>query len=426
MVTFDKIKCLKGEIQVPADKSITHRAFILGGMATGTSKVLNPLMSRDTKATKKAMEACGAVFEDIPGGFLVHSEGFRKFREPFDIINCDNSGTTARLLTGVFAPQKKYFVLTGDDSLKKRPMARVIQPLSQMGADIRARDNGRFLPLTILPSDMHGSEIVGKTKSAQVKSAVILSALQMDSETLYIEPAVTRNHTELMLNSFGGCVKNDGLKIFVTPSEKLVSGDIVVPGDFSSSAFFIGGALMFENSEIFIKNVGLNPTRTGLIDLLKTLGVKFEIDIKNKGADPYGDIFIKHQHIGGGLIKGDIIANIIDEIPMLATLGMFACEPVEIRDAQELRVKESDRINAVVYNLRQLGADVEEYEDGLKVYPLKIAKSGAMLKSFSDHRIAMINILLAKKFGDLEVDEIQSVDVSFPDFIEKVDSITVN
>lgn len=425
MVTFERISCLKGEVEVPADKSITHRSFILGGMATGTTKVLNPLMSRDTKATKRGMEACGVIFEEINDGFLVHSEGFRKFKEPFDVINCDNSGTTARLLTGLFAPQKKYFVLTGDDSLKKRPMARVIEPLSQMGADIKARDNGRFLPLTILPSNMYGTEIEGKIKSAQVKSAVILSALQTEQSTTYTEPAVTRNHTELMLNSFGANVKNDGLRIIINPSDKLSPAEIIVPGDFSSSAFFIGGALMFENSEILIKNVGLNPTRTGLLNVLETLGVKFELDLKNIGSDPYGDIFIKNQKFSGGLIRGDIIANIIDEIPMLSTLGLFSSEPIEIRDAQELRVKESDRISAVVYNLRELGADVEEYDDGLKVYPLKTLKRGAKLRSFSDHRIAMINILLAKKYGNLEIDEIEAIDVSFPDFLKKIDSITV-
>ena len=425
MVKFEKITCLRGELEVPTDKSITHRSFILGGMASGSTKVLNPLMSRDTKATKRAMEACGVVFEEINNGFLVHSEGFRKFKEPFDVINCDNSGTTARLLTGVFAPQKKYFVLTGDDSLKRRPMARVINPLSQMGAVIKARDNGRFLPLTVLPSNMHGSEIKGETKSAQVKSAVILSALQLEEPTIYTETAITRNHTELMLNSFGADVRNDGLRIVIEPTDKLYPAEIVVPGDFSSSAFFIGGALMFENSEVLIKNVGLNPTRTGLLDVLETLGVKFEIDFKNKGADPYGDIFIKSQKLSGGLIKGDIIANIIDEIPMLSTLGIFASGPLEIRDAQELRVKESDRISAVVHNLRNLGADVEEYEDGLKVYPLKDTPKSGKLKSFSDHRIAMINILLAKRFGNLEIDEIEVVDVSFPNFVDKIDSITV-
>jgi len=425
MISFEKVSTLKGEIFVPSDKSISHRAFILSAMAEGESRVLNPLLSRDTLATKAAMEAVGAKFIEVGNGFIIESKGFKNFSEPNDIINCENSGTTARLLTGLFAGQNKYFVLTGDNSLRKRPMGRVIEPLSRLGAYIVARENNRFLPLTIIPSKLEGDVIDGKVKSAQVKSAIILAALQGNSETIYTEQAVTRNHTELMLKTYGVDLKIDGLKIVIDPVDRLAPCTISVPGDFSSAAFFLGAVLMFEGAEVLIKNVGLNPTRSGMLDVLKSMGVKFEVIGKSQLGDPFGDIFIQHQEYEGIKIEGDIVANIIDEIPMISALGLFAKSPVEIRGAEELRVKESDRIKAMVYNLREIGAEVEEFEDGLKVYPLEKINKMANLKSFDDHRIAMINILLSKRFGQLSIDEIDAIDVSFPDFISKVDSLSV-
>lgn len=425
MISFEKVSTLKGEIFVPSDKSISHRAFILSAMAEGESRVLNPLLSRDTLATKAAMEAVGAKFIEVGNGFIIESKGFKNFSEPNDIINCENSGTTARLLTGLFAGQNKYFVLTGDNSLRKRPMGRVIEPLSRLGAYIVARENNRFLPLTIIPSKLEGDVIDGKVKSAQVKSAIILAALQGNSETIYTEQAVTRNHTELMLKTYGVDLKIDGLKIVIDPVDRLAPCTISVPGDFSSAAFFLGAVLMFEDAEVLIKNVGLNPTRSGMLDVLKSMGVKFEVIWKSQLGDPFGDIFIQHQEYEGIKIEGDIVANIIDEIPMISALGLFAKSPVEIRGAEELRVKESDRIKAMVYNLREIGAEVEEFEDGLKVYPLEKINKMANLKSFDDHRIAMINILLSKRFGQLSIDEIDAIDVSFPDFISKVDSLSV-
>ncbi|MBZ4672225.1 MAG: 3-phosphoshikimate 1-carboxyvinyltransferase [Deferribacteraceae bacterium] len=425
MISFEKVNTLKGEIVVPSDKSISHRAFILSAMAEGKSKVLNPLLSRDTLATKAALAAVGAKFIEIDNGFVIESEGFKRFKEPNDIINCENSGTTARLLTGLFSGQNKYFVLTGDNSLRKRPMGRVIEPLGKLGAYIVARENNRFLPLTIIPRQLKGADIVGKVKSAQVKSAIILAGLQADSKTIYTEQAVTRNHTELMLKSYGVDLKIDGLKIEINPVDRLKPCEISVPGDFSSAAFFLGAALMFENAEILIKNVGLNSTRCGMLDILKGMGVNFEVNLKSDIGDPFGDIFIQHQEFEGIKIDGDIVANIIDEIPMISALGLFAKSPVEIRGAEELRVKESDRIKAMVYNLREIGAELEEFDDGLKVYPLKEINKKANLKSFDDHRIAMINILLSKRFGQLSIDEIDAIDVSFPDFISKVDSLSI-
>ena len=427
MITFGKIKSVKGEISVPSDKSITHRAFMLGAMAEGSTWVKNPLMSLDTTATMNAMKALGAEFLPAENGFIVVSRGYRFFREPSNVIDCDNSGTTARLITGLIAPAGVYAVLTGDASLRKRPMKRVIKPLSEMGAKLEAASNGTLLPLTILPSQMTPADIKGETKSAQVKSSVLLAAAQIQGMTTYTEPAVTRNHSEIMLKSFGADIKTENGKVIINGDRTLVGTDAPVPGDFSSAAFFIGAALIYEGAEVTIKGVGLNETRTGLLTALESFGVKFELNYYENTVEPMGDIHIKHQAFSGGKIDGDLVANLIDELPLLAFLGLFAESPIEIRDAHELRVKESDRIASTLYNLRELGAEVEEFEDGMKVYPLTKTPVKAELRSFFDHRIAMISVLMCKRFGEqVSVDETDSMSVSFPDFVKTLERIELN
>jgi len=427
MKTFKKIDSLRGEITVPPDKSVTHRAFLLSLMAEGVSYVINPLLSRDTLSTLSAVEMLGGEVTKNENGFKIKSPGFRCFNEPTGIIDCGNSGTTARLITGVLAPQSKLFILTGDDSLKKRPMGRVIAPLSRMGAKIYGRQDNSLLPLAVTQARMFSADIKAAVKSAQVKSAVLLAAAQIDGKSLYTETTPTRNHSEIMLRQFGCDLTVDNNIITVNGGKKLSPSEVRVPGDFSSSAFFLVAALIFENSEIVIKNVGLNTTRIGLLDVLRSFGVKFTVDLKTSDTgEPFGDISIKSQNVQGGKISGDIIANIIDEIPAIAALGLFAEKPVEIRDAGELRVKESDRISALVYNLRSLGAEVEEYDDGLKIYPLISVNMKAELKSFDDHRIAMVNILLSKRFGNLPIDDIACVDVSFPEFLRNIEKLEVN
>ena len=424
MNKFDLVKSIKGTVRVPSDKSISHRSFMFLAMAKGQGRVIDPLLSADTKATMAAMRAVGVQFEENANGYTVTSEGYQNFKEPENIIDCMNSGTTARLLTGVFAPTNKYYVMTGDNSLRKRPMDRVINPLTEMGAKFSARNDGHNLPLTIIPSVTKPVDIVATTKSAQVKSAVLPAGVQTEGITTYTEKAITRNHTEIMLEALGAKVEVNGLKISIEGAADLRSMDIVVPGDFSSAAFFLGGALMFENSELMLENVGLNPTRSGMLSVLKDMGVKYEIENGRGGAEKLGDICINSQSFDGCTIEGDIVANMIDELPMAATLGLFANSPMIIKGAKELRIKESDRIEATVYNLRQLGAEVEEYEDGMKVYPIKTVKNDAQLKSFGDHRIAMIAIMLAKRFGgNITVDDVKCVDVSFPAFMETFEGI---
>ena len=419
MTKFKAVNSIKGTVRVPPDKSISHRSFMFLSMAKGRGRVIDPLLSADTKATMAAMRAVGVEFEETVNGYVITSEGYQNFKEPTDVIDCMNSGTTARLLTGVFAPTNKYYVLTGDGSLRKRPMDRVINPLSEMGVKFAARGGNSLLPMTILPSVTKPVDLIATTKSAQVKSAVLLAGVQTEGITTYTEKAVTRNHTEIMLSALGAKVTVDGLKISVEGAADLRSMDIVVPGDFSSAAFFLGGALMFDNSELVLENVGLNPTRSGMLQVLSAMGVKYEIDSERGDAEKLGDICISSQSFNGFTIEGDIVANMIDELPMVATLGLFANSPITIKNAKELRVKESDRIEATLYNLRQLGAEVEEYEDGMKVYPIKSVNDSANLKSFGDHRIAMIAIMLAKRFGgNVTVDDVKCVDVSFPTFME--------
>lgn len=417
MITFDKCKSFKGKINVPSDKSITHRAVIMGAMADGVTVVRNPLLSRDTIATMNSVQQLGVNIVNERSRLLIHSEGVKNFKEPYDVINCDNSGTTARLMMGVLSPRNFYSVLTGDPSLLRRPMARVIKPLSILGADIRSKDNNKYLPATILPADMKAGEIIAEVKSAQVKSSVLLAGVQLEGVTTYVEKTPTRDHTERMLKAFGIKCENNQGRISVTGGD-LVQAKIDVPADFSSAAFYIGAGLIFEGSEIVIENCGLNPSRIGLLTVLKELGVDIKYDITNDEYEPIGNIYVTPAQIKGGKVGGDIIANMIDEIPVLAMIGLFGQAPLEIRDAKELRVKESDRIAALINNFKALGAEIEEYEDGLKIYPLTKEPEKATLLAYDDHRISMINIILAKKFGvKVLLDNIASLDVSYPEFI---------
>lgn len=425
MITFDKCSSFKGNIKVPSDKSITHRAIIMGAMTDGVSVVKNPLLSRDTIATMNVVQQLGVNIVNERSRLLIHSEGVRNFKEPYDVLNCDNSGTTARLMMGVLAPSKFYSVLSGDPSLLRRPMDRVIKPLSTLGANIKAKNNSSLLPATILPSSLKAGEIKAETKSAQVKGSILLAGAQLEGVTSYIETTPTRDHTERMLKAFGIKCENNNGKISVYGGE-FTQSRIDVPSDFSSAAFFIGAGLIFEGSEIVIENCGLNPSRTGLLQALKELGVDIEYEITSEEIEPVGNIYVKPAQIKGGKISGEIIANMIDEIPVLAMIGLFGQAPLEIRDAKELRVKESDRIAALINNFKALGAEIEEYEDGLKIYPLTKEPEKATLLAYDDHRISMVNIILAKKFGvKVLMDNIASLDVSYPDFIGDLLSLEV-
>jgi 3-phosphoshikimate 1-carboxyvinyltransferase len=426
MMNFDRAKCFKGSFAVSPDKSITHRAFLLSAMSEGVSLISNPLISADTLSTIKAVKQLGATVEEVDSSFRVISQGFLNFKEPDDVIDCENSGTTSRLITGILACRNKYFVITGDPSLRKRPFDRIIKPLRQLGGFIAGRCNNKYLPLTIMPAKLKGSTIESEVHSAQVKSAILLAGLQTDEGLTYIEKIPTRNHTEIMLPLFDGKINCIEDKIIVEGNQTLRGASIYVPGDFSSAAFYIAAAIVFEESSITIKNCGLNNTRIAFLNVLEQMGVKFDIDYRCKNGEPYGDLHIEWSEISGVKVGAHLIPNLIDEIPVISMLGLFSKDPVEIRDAAELRIKESDRISALVKNFRSLGATVDEYEDGFTVHPLMEVKDKVILSSFGDHRIAMVNIILAKKFGkNILIDEIDSINVSNPVFLKQLEEIEV-
>ena len=429
MIKFEKVASLKGVIEVPADKSITHRALFFSSLATGESIIYNPLKSYDTLTTLAIIEMLGALVDVEEKRIVVRSKGYKYFIEPSNVLDCNNSGTTARLLLGLLAPQKKYFVVTGDDSLRKRPIDRVAIPLKTLGAKIFARSENRLLPATIIQSEMFGGKIEQTVASAQVKSAILFAGIQIPDEVTYIEKVLTRNHTERLAPAYGVDIKVCDTKITVKGGKELKSYNIEIPGDFSSAAFFIAAALIFEHSSVTIKNVGFNNTRTGFLDVLKNMGAKIYINVKKSDIEPVCDITANYSMLKGVIVEGEIIPNIIDELPLVALLGLFSENPVEVRGAKELRVKESDRIKSIVYNVKALGGNIEEYDDGFKVYPLMKDKidTEVMLKSFSDHRIAMINVLLAKKFGiNVCVDDIDCINVSNPEYLSLLNVLMVN
>ena len=412
---------------------------MISAMAEGRSLINNILMSADCLVTINILEALGvrlSIREELSGiaykNNVYHadliSSGYDSFDANNSVLWCGNSGTTARLFAGALAPNAVSVVLDGDKSLRKRPMSRMITPLAQLGADIESVNGDDCLPVQIKKADMYSNEVIGSVASAQVKSAVLLAGLQLSGESVYQEACQTRDHTERILPFFGANVKRSANRIYVKGKTKLIPGEFDVPGDLSSAAVMIACVHMFEGSSVHIHDVGLNPTRTAFLDILRLWGADIDVTMNGKAIEPLGDVTVRYSRLKGGEIKGDLSSEAIDELPLLAVLGLFAENPVIIRDAVELRYKECDRISALVQNLAALGAEVEEYPDGLAVMPLEPSKvvKCALLRSFGDHRIAMINILLAKKWDVLLVEkELFDVSVSYPDFIDDINYLEV-
>ncbi|MEO6334811.1 MAG: 3-phosphoshikimate 1-carboxyvinyltransferase [Pyrinomonadaceae bacterium] len=424
-------KSVKGEISLPGDKSISHRAAILSAMADGVTRIDNFATSVDCASTLRCLESLGVNVRRE--GLTVWIEGVGKdgFHAPNEPLDCGNSGTTMRLLSGVLAGQRFDSVLTGDDSLAARPMGRVIDPLMIMGGGVSSLD-GRA-PLTI-----HGRNplrSIGYTlpvASAQIKSCILLAGLNSDGETTVVEPVATRDHTERMLRWFGVDVREtmleNGKKIAVAGDSRLSSADIVVPSDISSAAFFLTAALCLENSLLQIRNVGLNSSRAAIIETLRDLGAGIETaNPREQNNEPVGDICVRSGIKSSSqiVLRGEVIANMVDELPILAVLGTQIDGGLEVRDAGELRVKETDRIAAIVENLRRLGAEVDEFDDGFRVGRSRL--KGARVDSFGDHRIAMafaVAGLLAVE-GETEIVGSECVDVSFPGFFEVLEDVVV-
>ena len=420
------VKAVRGEISVPGDKSISHRSIMLGSIAQGMTTVTGFLRGEDNMATLDAFRAMGVEIEDDGTTLKIHGRGLHGLSEPEDLLDCGNSGTSIRLLTGLLSGQSFFSVLTGDKYLRKRPMRRVVTPLAAMGAVIAGRAGGEKAPLAITGSKLKGISYESPVASAQVKSAILLAGLYAEGETRVTEPHLSRDHSERMLRHFGADIEADGRVVKIRGGRELNGQAISVPGDISSAAFFIVAGLIVPDSEILIKGVGINPTRTGIIDILKLMGGDISLlNSREVSGEPVADLLVRSSWPKGIEISGDLVPRAIDEFPVISVAAATAEGKTVIRDARELRVKETDRIKAMADNLRLAGITVDEADDGMTVYgangftPFKADSQG-------DHRIAMsmmIASLLAS--GDCTIIDTGCIATSFPTFQELFEQVSV-
>lgn len=423
------VKGLHGEVNIPGDKSISHRSVMFGAIAKGCTEICNFLQGADCLSTIRCFQNMGIAIENTPDKILVHGRGLRGLKEPASTLDTGNSGTTTRLISGILAGQSFTSVLSGDESLNSRPMARIMEPLNSMGAHIVSIRGNDCAPLQISPGALHGIRYQSKVASAQVKSAILLAGLYADSETTVIEPVLSRNHTELMLNGFGANISvktaaDGSASASVLPCEELYGQKIIVPGDISSAAYFIAAGLLIPGSEILVKNVGINPTRAGILTVCKNMGA--DITYLNKtsaGGEPTADILVKHSPLKAVTVEGSIIPTLIDELPMIAVMAAFAEGTTVIKDAAELKVKETNRIDTVTENLKAMGAKVIPTDDGMIITGTGMLK-GASINSYLDHRIAMaFTIAGLAAEGNTDIRDSQCVDVSYPAFFETLNSL---
>ena len=422
--SVNKSPSLRGEMKVPGDKSISHRSLMFGAIANGETVIKGLLKGEDNMSTLKAFRAMGIGITEDEDTVVVEGKGLHGLSEPGDVLDAGNSGTTMRLMSGLLAGQSFYSVITGDQYLRLRPMKRVIEPLTQMGARIYGRDGGRLAPLSIVGTQLKGIAYNSPVASAQVKSSIILAGLYADGLTCVTEPVLSRDHTERMLAYFGVNLDRKGTTVSIEGGQELSAGEIIVPGDISSAAFFIVAALIIKGSELKIKDVGMNPTRTGIVDVLKAMGGDIRLeDERELAGEPVADIVVKSSHLKGVEIGGDLIPRLIDEVPVLAVAATMAEGKTTITGARELRVKESDRIKTVSTELRKFGVVIEELDDGM-IIEGREALSGCDVNSYGDHRIAMamaVAGLVAD--GETIIDGSEAIDVSFPGFFETLKGI---
>ena len=412
-------KGLKGQLAVPGDKSISHRAVMLGSIASGNTEIHHFLQGADCLSTISCFRRMGVEIENRGNMVVVHGKGMRGLSAPSGMLDCGNSGTTMRLMSGILAAQPFSSTLTGDASIQKRPMKRIMEPLTQMGAHILSlRENG-CAPLRIKPGKLHGIHYHTPVASAQVKSAILLAGLYGDGPTKVTEPALSRNHTELMLRHFGAEIASEDVTAAVMPAKELYGAKVEVPGDISSAAYFIAAALMVPGSEVLIRNVGVNPTRDGMIRVCQAMGADLTLEnVRGREAEPMADLLVRHSSLKGVEIGGEIIPALIDELPMIAAMACAAQGTTVIKDAAELKVKESNRIRIMVENLSAMGADIRETEDGMIIEggrPLH----GASVDSHLDHRIAMtfaVTSLIAD--GVTTIKDADCVRISYPGFYQ--------
>ena len=416
---------LKGEVAPPGDKSISHRAVILNSMASGKARIANFSSGDDCLAMISCLRALGVEIVEESGLFTVSGVGKEGFAEPADVLNASNSATTMRLLAGLLAAQPFLSVITGDESLRSRPMARLIHPLRTMGADIWGRGYDSLAPLAIKGGQLRGIDYTSPVASAQLKSAILIAGLFAEGCTTIEEPAASRDHTERMLGAMGADLKRDGPKIALTPPISLSPIDIHIPGDISSAAFWLVAAAIHPNAHITVTKTGINPTRTGIIDVLLQMGAKLRVkNERMEGGEPVADLELESSELEGTEIGGCIIPRIIDEIPLIALAGSLARGTTTISEAQELRVKESDRISATVKELSKLGADMEELPDGMVIHGGRELKGGEC-HSHHDHRLAMtLGIAGLVTQGETVVHGAEAVDASYPGFWQDLERLT--
>lgn len=416
---FNKVKRLSGEITVPGDKSISHRAVMLGAISNGTTEVHNFLQGADCLSSIDCFQKMGIKIINAGETVLIYGKGLLGLSKPTQLLDVGNSGTTTRLMSGILAAQSFESMLNGDESIQKRPMKRIIEPLSMMGADITSIKGNGCAPLLIKGKSLKGIHYTSKIASAQVKSAILLAGLYADMKTSVTEPYVSRNHTEIMLKYFGGNIETIGTTATVKPHPVLQGQKVIVPSDISSAAYFIVAGLIVPDSEILIKNVGINPTRDGIINVCRQMGGHIELLNENDlSGEKTADILVKSSSLKGITIEGSIIPTLIDEIPIISVLACFADGQTVIKDAAELKVKESNRIDVCVNNLLAMGADIEGTDDGMIINGSK-QLHGAKIDSKADHRIAM-SFAIASLMADGETDILGAdcVNISYPNFYD--------
>lgn len=414
-----RTKGLHGTISIPGDKSISHRSIMFGSIAEGTTTIRNFLMGADCLATIDCFRSMGIAIDVSDEVVTVHGKGLHGLTKPDKTLDVGNSGTTTRLISGILSGQDFDVTLSGDESLNSRPMKRIMTPLNAMGANITSVHNNGCAPLSIKGSKIKAFHYDSPVASAQVKSAVLLAGLYGDGPTSVTEPAVSRNHTELMLQSFGVDVRCEGKTATVYPPETMTGQDIVVPGDISSAAYFIVAGLITPDSQITMKHVGINPTRDGIIKVCQAMGADIILsNIQDDNGEPTADITVKSSKLHGTVIGGDLIPTLIDELPIIAVLACFAEGETVIKNAEELKVKESNRIDLMVNNLVCMGADAIATEDGMIIHGGK-PLHGISINCKYDHRIAMtFSIAGINADGETVIEDVQCVDVSYPTFYD--------
>lgn len=417
---------LKGEVQIPGDKSISHRAVMLGSIARGTTEISHFLNGADCLSTIHCFQKMGIEIEQSKDLVLVHGRGLRGLKAPRGILDTGNSGTTTRLICGILSGQNFSSVLSGDDSLNSRPMKRIMDPLNQMGARITSIQDNNCAPLRIEPGTLHGIRYVSPVASAQVKSSILLAGLYADSPVSVTEPVLSRNHTELMLGSFGADISSElhadgSATASVSPCAELYGQKIQVPGDISSAAYFIAAGLLVPGSRLLVKNVGINPTRAGFLEVCRKMGADIGyLNRQSQGGEETADLLVTPKPLTGTVIEGAVIPSLIDEIPILAVMAAFAEGTTVIRDAAELKVKETNRIQTVTENLLAMGAEIIPTEDGMIIHGTGALK-GTQIQSHLDHRIAMaFSVAALAAEGTTTILDSQCVDISYPGFFAQL------